>query len=191
MNQLSPEAKLLYDYFSGLAAIPHGSGNTKGISDHCVSFAKSLGLAVIQDVHNNVIIKKPATPGYEDHPTVILQGHLDMVCEKDPDVDFDFTTDSLKLRLEGDFLSAEGTTLGGDNGIAIAMIMAILADNSIPHPAIEALFTTDEETGMECMKYYAKHCDMPRSGFSPDANFPVINTEKGLLHLDLSGEFTS
>ena len=149
MHQLSPEAKLLYDYFSDLAAIPHGSGNTKGVSDHCVSFAKSLGLAVIQDVHNNVIIKKPATPGYEDHPTVILQGHLDMVCEKDPDVDFDFTTDSLKLRLEGDFLSAEGTTLGGDNGIAIAMIMAILADNSIPHPAIEALFTTDEETGMD------------------------------------------
>ncbi|MBR5868163.1 MAG: aminoacyl-histidine dipeptidase [Clostridia bacterium] len=149
MSPMTPEAKLLYDYFCGLAAIPHGSGNTKGISDHCVSFAKSLGLTVIQDAYNNVIIQKPATPGYEDHPTVILQGHLDMVCEKDPEVEFDFTADSLKLRLDGDWLFAEGTTLGGDNGIAIAMIMAILADNNIPHPALEALFTTDEETGMD------------------------------------------
>lgn len=149
MTKLSGNARTIFDYFSALAAIPHGSGNTKRISDHCVAFAKGLNLQVMQDSFNNVIIKKPASPGYEDHPTVILQGHLDMVCEKDPDTVFDFAADGLKLRLDGDWLSAEGTTLGADNGIAIAMIMAILADDTLPHPALEALFTTDEETGMD------------------------------------------
>ena len=135
-------------YFEKICAIPHGSGNTDKISSFCVGFAKELGLEVIKDKLNNVIIKKPASKGYEAHPTVILQGHLDMVCEKDADSPIDFEKDGLDLKTDGDFVYAKGTTLGGDDGIAIAMAMAILEDNSLSHPPIEALFTTDEETGM-------------------------------------------
>lgn len=135
-------------YFEEICAIPHGSGNTKPISNYCVGIAEKLGLACCQDDLNNVIIRKPGTPGYEDHPTVILQGHLDMVCEKEPSSDFDFATDGIRLLVEGDILTADGTTLGGDDGIAVAMVLAILEDKELPHPPLEALFTTDEETGM-------------------------------------------
>lgn len=142
------EPNRVFYYFEDLCAIPHGSGDTKRISDYCVNFAKTHSLEVIQDKFNNVIIKKAASSGYENHETVILQGHLDMVCEKDADVDFDFSSDGLKLYIDGDFVSAEGTTLGGDDGIAVAMALAVLEDDSLPHPALEVLFTTDEETGM-------------------------------------------
>ncbi len=144
----NPTVERVFHYFCALSAIPHGSGNTKEISDYCVAFAKEHGLWVHQDDLNNVIIKLPATAGYETHPTVILQGHLDMVCEKTPDCDFDFTKDSLRLAQEGDLLYAEGTTLGGDDGIAIAMALAIAEDPTLPHPALELVFTVDEETGM-------------------------------------------
>ncbi|MBE6680310.1 MAG: aminoacyl-histidine dipeptidase, partial [Ruminococcaceae bacterium] len=146
LSCISPERVMFY--FEEICKIPHGSGNTDKISDFCVDFAKAIGLEVIKDKHNNVIIKKPASAGYENHPTVILQGHLDMVCEKDADSKIDFLTDGLSLNVNGDFISAAGTTLGGDDGIAVAMIMAILEDKSAIHPPIEALFTTDEETGM-------------------------------------------
>lgn len=146
LENLNPNR--VFRYFEDICSIPHGSGNTKGISDYCVDFAKKHGLNYIQDEHNNVIIKKPASKGYENHDTVIVQGHLDMVCEKDADVDFDFLTDGLKLYVDGDYISARGTTLGGDDGIAVAMALAILEDNTLPHPALEVLFTTDEETGM-------------------------------------------
>ena len=144
----NPAVERVFHYFCNLSAIPHGSGNTKAISDYCVAFAKERGLWVHQDELNNVIIKLPATEGYEDRPTVILQGHLDMVCEKDADCDIDFTKDGLQLALDGDYLYAKGTTLGGDDGIAIAMALAIAEDTTLPHPALELVFTVDEEIGM-------------------------------------------
>lgn len=142
------EPKDVFKYFEDLCGIPHGSGNMEAISAYCIQFAKDHGLWVYTDELHNVVIKKPATAGYEDHPAVIIQGHLDMVCEKDPDVEFDFMKDGLRLGIDGDDVYAEGTTLGGDNCIAVAMALAILAADDIPHPPIEAVFTTDEETGM-------------------------------------------
>lgn len=138
----------VFHHFEALCAIPHGSGNTKAISDHCAAFAVSHGLAYEQDEWNNIIIRKPASAGMENRPTLILQGHLDMVCEKDADVTLDFKKDGLLLAHDEQYVFARGTTLGGDDGIAVAMALAVLEDDSIPHPALEALFTTDEETGM-------------------------------------------
>lgn len=146
LEHLQP-ANVLH-YFEELAAIPHGSGNTKAISDYCVEFAKARGLQVWQDGINNVIIVKDASAGYETVPAVILQGHLDMVCEKDPGCPLDMARDGLILQTDGVWIWADGTTLGGDDGIAIAMAMAILDDDTLPHPRLEAVFTTDEETGM-------------------------------------------
>lgn len=146
VNDLEP--KKVLEYFEQLTKIPRGSGNEKGVSDYLVSFAKEHGLEVIQDDVLNIIITKKATPGYEDHPKVILQGHLDMVCAKEEGLDFNFEKDPIKLLREGDFLTAEGTTLGADNGIAVAMAMAILTAGDLQHPEITALFTVDEETGM-------------------------------------------
>ncbi len=142
------EPPRVFYWFEQLCAIPHGSGNTKGISDFCVKFARERGLVCRQDEWNNVIIHKAASTGYEGHPPVILQGHLDMVCEKDEGVTIDFTRDGLSLRVEGDWITADGTTLGADDGVAVAMALAILEDDTLPHPPLEVLFTTDEETGM-------------------------------------------
>ena len=139
--------QLVLKYFEEIAEIPHGSGNTKKISEYCVNFAKSHGLDFYTDELGNVIIYVPGTEGYQDHPGVILQGHLDMVCDKDLDVEFDFTKDPLKLQYNDGFLSATGTTLGGDDGIAIAMCLAIV-EADVPHPPLEVVFTVDEETGM-------------------------------------------
>ena len=146
LKGLSPER--VFDFFEAISAVPRGSGNTKAISDFCLDFARERGLDAFGDEWNNVLIKKPASPGYEEHPAVILQGHLDMVCEKDPGSAHDFLKDGLSLRVEGDWISADGTTLGGDDGIAVAMGLAILDDDSLPHPPLEVLFTSDEETGM-------------------------------------------
>lgn len=146
LKGVSPER--VFYFFEKICAIPHGSGNTKKISDFCVEFAKENNLRYHQDSLNNIIIKKPASFGFEDKKPVIIQGHLDMVCEKDANVDFDFLKDSLKLKLEGDFLCATGTTLGGDDGIAVAMALAVLEDKTLKHPPLEVLFTVDEETGM-------------------------------------------
>ncbi len=134
-------------YFEDICGIPHGSGNCKEISDYCVAFAKEHGLEWTQDSLFNVIIKKPASLGYENRPTVMLQGHLDMVEEKDSDSTWDFSK-GVELRTDGDWLCANGTTLGGDDGIAVAYMLAILADNSLKHPALECVFTVDEETGL-------------------------------------------
>ena len=138
----------VFKHFYNISQIPRGSGNEKEISDYLVNFAKNLNLEVIQDEANNVIIKKPATKGYENAPTVIIQGHMDMVCEKNSDTIHDFHKDPLKLAVKDDYIYAEGTTLGADDGIAVAYAMAILESNSIEHPNIEVLITTDEETGM-------------------------------------------
>lgn len=138
----------VFKYFEEISEIPRGSGNEKGISDYLVSFAKEHNLEVIQDASLNVIIKKPATPQYENAPIIILQGHMDMVCEKNTGTVHDFEKDPLNLRIDGDMVYATGTTLGADNGIAIAMALALLASKDIPHPALEMLVTTEEETGM-------------------------------------------
>lgn len=142
------EPQIVFNYFEQISQIPRGSGNEKGISDFLVNFGKSLGLETIQDESLNIIIRKPATPGYENAPGVIIQGHMDMVCEKNKDTVHDFEKDPIKLRVDGDYIYATGTTLGADNGIAVAYGMAVLASNNIEHPAIEFLVTTDEEVGM-------------------------------------------
>ncbi len=139
-------ANTYLDFFKALAAIPHGSGNTKAISDYCVDFAKRRGLRYLQDESNNVIIWKDATNGSDE--TVILQGHLDMVCVQRDGRNIDFLKDGLRLKTDGDFLFAEGTTLGGDDGIAVAYALAILDSDTLRHPNLEVVFTVDEEIGM-------------------------------------------
>ena len=136
------------EIFEQICKIPHGSGNCDEISQWCVDFAKKNGLRFIKDENCNVIIYKDGTSGYENSPVLIMQGHLDMVCQKTEGLDFDFEKDSLNLFRDADFLGAKGTTLGGDDGIAVAIILAILEATDIPHPPIEAVFTTDEEIGM-------------------------------------------
>lgn len=147
LTGLKPEG--VWKFFEDLCGIPHGSYNEKGVSDYCVAFARERGLEVYQDEAWNVIIIKEASEGYENAEPLILQGHLDMVCEKKPDCDIDFEKDGLRLAVDGDHVYAEGTTLGGDDGIAIAYALAILDDDSIPHPRLEAVFTTSEEVGMD------------------------------------------
>ena len=142
------EPKNVFRFFEEMCAIPHGSGNTKAVSDWCVAFARERGLEYHQDSLNNVIIIKEATPGYENAGAVILQGHLDMVCEKEAGCTKDMAREGLDLEVDGDFVKAKGTTLGGDDGIAVAMALAALDDDSIPHPRLEAVFTVDEEIGM-------------------------------------------
>lgn len=142
------EPKKVFQFFEEICGIPHGSGNTKEISDYCVAFARARGLFCEQDSKNNVIIKKPGTPGYEDSEPVIIQGHMDMVCEKESSRDIDFTREGLSLYIDGDFLKAEGTTLGGDDGIALAYAFAILDSDTLAHPPLEVVLTVDEETGM-------------------------------------------
>ena len=146
LENLKPQE--VFKYFSDISQIPRGSGNEKQISDYLVSEGKRLGLEVVQDEFFNVLIKKPATKGYENSPTVIIQGHMDMVCEKNKETEHDFEKDPIKLRVEGDFLYATDTTLGADNGIAVAMGLAILASTDIAHPALEVIFTADEEESM-------------------------------------------
>ena len=146
LKNLKPQ--LVFKYFEEISQIPRGSGNEKAISDYLKSFGENLGLETIQDDALNVIIRKPATNGYENCPGVILQGHMDMVCEKNKGTDHDFEKDPIKLRIEDDMIYATGTTLGADNGIAVAMGLAVLASNDLEHPPIEVLITTDEEAGM-------------------------------------------
>lgn len=146
LNDLQPS--LVFKYFEEISQIPRGSKNEKGISDYLRNFGESLGLETIQDESLNIIIKKPATPGYENAPGVVLQGHMDMVCEKNKSTNHDFMKDPIKLRIDGDYVYATDTTLGADNGIAVAMGLAILASNDIAHPALELLVTVDEEAGM-------------------------------------------
>lgn len=145
LEGLKPE-KVFY-YFEKISKIPRCSGHEKQISDYLYNFAKSKNLEVIQDENSNVIIKKPASRGYENAPVVMLQGHMDMVCEKNEGVVHDFGKDPIKLRIADGYIYATDTTLGADNGIAVAMAMSVLA-SEIDHPALEVLITTDEEKGM-------------------------------------------
>lgn len=136
-------------YFTELSGVPRGSGHNEKISAYLADFAKAQNLSYVQDEYLNIIIYKPATPGYENHTPVILQGHMDMVCVTEEGVVHDFEKQGLDLFVDGDFLGAKGTTLGGDDGIALAYGMALLADRTISHPALEVVITTDEETGMD------------------------------------------
>ncbi len=146
IEKLYPEK--VFHYFSEISKIPRASKKEKEISDWLVKFAKERKLKVIQDEHYNVIIKKKATEGYEDFSPLILQGHMDMVWEKNKDTEFDFSTQGIELVIDGDFLKANGTTLGADNGIAVAYALAILDSDDIKHPELEVVITTDEEDGM-------------------------------------------
>lgn len=147
LNTLEPQP--VFHYFEEICEIPHGSFDTKRISDYCVRFAEERGLTCHQDDANNVIIIKEASEGYENAKPVILQGHLDMVCEKADGSDHDFKTDPLGLMIEDDWITADGTTLGGDDGIAVAYGLALLDNNTLPHPKLYVIFTTEEEVGME------------------------------------------
>ena len=139
----------VFTFFEEICQIPHGSGNTEQISNYLAEFAQKRNLEYYQDVLGNVIIIKEATPGYEEHEPVMLQGHMDMVAVKEPDCAIDMQKDGLKLAVEGDWLSAEGTSLGGDDGIALAYGLALLDGTEYHHPRIELVFTVDEEVGMD------------------------------------------
>lgn len=146
LEHLYPER--VFYYFKQIAAIPHGSGNTKAISDYLVKFAKEHALTWYQDEVNNVVLVKEASKGYEKAPAIIIQGHMDMVCEKEKDCNLDMDKEGLRLYVDGDFLKAEGTTLGGDDGIAVAYALSILESDEISHPKLEVVITVDEEIGM-------------------------------------------
>lgn len=138
----------VFSYFEAICDIPHGSFHEKALSDYIVSFAKERGLYCRQDKRNNVLVKKPGTAGYEASPALIIQGHIDMVCDKNAETEHDFLKEPLKLYIDGDYIKAHGTTLGADNGIAVAYMLALLDAAGIAHPPIECVFTVEEEIGM-------------------------------------------
>ena len=140
------EPASVFKIFEDLCSIPHGSGNEKGIADYIEAYANERGLFVLRDKTGNVFVRKNATAGYEETPAILLQGHMDMVCEKNADSDHDFLTDPLKLSVKDGCIWADGTTLGADNGIAVAMMLALLDTDK--HPTIELIFTVEEETGL-------------------------------------------
>ncbi len=146
LNELEP--RQVFQYFEEICGIPHGSSHTEKISDYIEGFAKEHQLDYKRDAVGNCIIYKDASQGYESKDTVILQGHLDMVCEKEDDCDIDFQNEGLRLQVKDGIITAKGTTLGGDDGIAVAYMLAILSDDTIEHPSLECVFTVDEEIGM-------------------------------------------
>ena len=147
------EPKALWNNFADLNAVPRPSKKEEKVIEFMLNFGKSLNLETFQDKIGNVIIKKPASKGMEDRTTVILQSHLDMVHQKNGDTIFDFDKQGIEMSIDGDWVTANGTTLGADNGIGVASIMALLTSTDIPHPALEAMLTIDEETGMTGAKY--------------------------------------
>lgn len=142
------EPKVLWNKFADLNAVPRPSKKEERVIEFMKNFGNSLGLETFEDEIRNVIIRKPATPGMENRKAIVMQGHLDMVHQKNADTVFDFDTQGIDMYVDGDWVRARGTTLGADNGLGVATIMAVLESKDIPHPAIEALFTIDEETGM-------------------------------------------
>ena len=143
-----PSSEKALRFFEEFSKIPRGSGNTKAIADYLVKFASDRSLTVIRDESDNVIIKKAATPGFEDRPGVIIQGHTDIVALKEPDCPINMEKEGLDLYRDGDYLTARGTTLGADDGVAMAYALAILDSTEVEHPALECVFTSDEETGL-------------------------------------------
>ncbi len=179
--------RVVFKYFEEICNIPHGSGNTKQISDYLVSFAKERGLRYIQDDINNVIIFKPGTEGYEHSQPVILQGHIDMVCEKESDLEFDFEKDGLRLQVKDNAITATKTTLGGDDGIAVAYALAVLANEKgdISHPPIEAVFTVDEEIGM------LGAIDLDCSPLKAKTMINIDSEDEGILLVSCAGGVTA
>lgn len=171
----------LFHFFEEISAIPRGSGNEKGISDYLVSFAKERGLWVHQDEASNVIIKKKGSEGAEDLPAVMLQGHIDMVCEKVAGVDHDFTKDGLELIVKDGVLTANGTTLGADNGVAVALMLMVLDDEDIKHPPVECVFTTEEEVGLNGAKALDKSLISARTMINMDSE------EEGIATISCAG----
>lgn len=171
----------VFTRFEELCNIPHGSGNLQQISDHIVSFARERGLEVTQDSELNVIIKAPGTAGYEDKEPVILQGHMDMVAVKNDDCDIDMKTEGLRVTTDGEYVWAEGTSLGGDDGIAVAYCLALLDSKEIPHPPLEVVITTNEETGM----FGAAAIDL--SGLKGKKMINIDNEEEGAFITSCAG----
>ncbi len=183
LEGLKPEK--VFAFFESICQIPHGSGNTKALSDWLVAFAKERGLEYYQDELNDVIIIKEASEGYENSAPVIMQGHIDMVCDKVDGCTKDMETEGLDIAVDGDFIYAEGTTLGGDDGVAVAFMLAILDDDSLKHPRFEAVFTVDEETGL----YGAEAIDV-----SPLKGKRFINLDsedEGVLTVGCAGGVTA
>ncbi|QOW09225.1 aminoacyl-histidine dipeptidase [Kaistella flava (ex Peng et al. 2021)] len=146
LSQLEPQ--IIWKNFSALNSVPRPSKKEEKVIAFIKNFGENLNLETTVDEVGNVIIKKPATPGMENRKAIVLQSHLDMVCQKNNDIEFDFDTEGIKMEVDGDWVKAKGTTLGADNGLGVASIMSILESSDIAHPALEALFTIDEETGM-------------------------------------------
>ena len=178
------EPKAVFGYFEDICNIPHGSGNMDQISQFCVDFAKKEGLEYIVDDMKNVIIIKEATPGYETIDPLILQGHLDMVCDKRPDKEKDFLTEGIDVCTDGEKIWADGTTLGGDNGIAVAYGLALLAAKDLEHPRLEVVLTVDEETGL----YGAEAIDM--SMLKGKKLINLDSEEEGIFTVGCAGGLT-
>lgn len=172
MNISNLQPAEVWKAFHSLTQIPRPSGKRKEISDFLADYGRSLGLETIVDEIGNVIIRKPASAGYEGHPGVILQGHMDMVPQKDSDKEFNFETDPIQAYVDGEWVTADGTTLGADDGMGVAAAMAVLADKTLQHPALEAFFTIDEETGM----------------YGAEALQPGLLQGRTLLNLDCESE---
>ncbi|TWI55063.1 dipeptidase D [Pseudomonas duriflava] len=179
LDQLAPAA--VFRHFAALSAIPRPSFHEQAVADHLMAFAGRHGLAAERDALDNVIIRKPGSPGYEDAPVTILQGHTDMVCEKNEGNPIDFTRDPISLRVEGDLLKADGTTLGADNGIAVAFMLALLESTDIPHPPLEAVFTSQEEVGLRGA------AQLDTSGLKGRLFLNIDSEEEGLLFASCSG----
>ncbi len=175
------EPKKVMKYFEQICAIPHGSGHTEQISDYLVHYAREHGFACRQDQQNNVILFCPGTPGYEDHPPVMLQGHMDMVCEKEDGNEIDFLTQGVTPVADGGWIRADGTTLGGDDGIALAMGLALAEDDAYPHPPLELVFTVDEEIGLLGAAHIDVSCCRARTMINLDSE------EEGLLLCGCAG----
>lgn len=179
INELSPSE--VFSYFQEICAIPHGSGNTGMIADYCLEFAKLHGLKARKDTSDNVVIFKAGSSGYEDCEPVILQGHLDMVCEKEPDCDIDMSVQSIKACTDGKMVWADGTTLGADDGIAVAFILAVLASDTIAHPPIQAVLTSDEEIGMLGAR------DLDTSELTAKRLINIDSENEGILYVSCAG----
>lgn len=178
------EPKNVLEYFEKICAIPHGSGNMDKISEFCVNFAKEQGLSYWQDEMKNVLIVKEAAPGYEKEPAVIIQGHLDMVCEKRPEKEKDFLTEGLDLCTDGKLIWADGTTLGGDDGIAVAYALALLSAKDLAHPRLEVVLTVDEENGL----YGAEAVDLSKLQGKRLIN--IDSEEEGVFTVGCAGGVT-
>ena len=169
-------SKSFLDYFYVISAIPRPSGKEEHIADYLMDFAAAHNLTAVRDPANNVFIRKPASAGYEHAAPILLQGHTDMVCEKNENVSHDFDTDGIRVLREGDILRADGTTLGADNGYAVAVMMAVLADGTLSHPPLECLFTASEEVGMDGMQAFDKSSITARLMINLDSTDETVAT---------------